>query len=59
LSSPVYYYEYRFDTFNLRHDPEVPALEHEARLHDEFFIAMLEELMTERMWAGALVEPEG
>ena len=37
-------------------DSRIAALEHEARLHHELFRAMLEELMTGRLPAGALVE---
>lgn len=37
-------------------DAKIAALEHEARLHDELFRAMLEELMTGRLRAGALAE---
>ena len=37
-------------------DSRIAALEHEARLYDELFRAMLEELMTGRLRAGALVE---
>jgi len=39
-------------------DAKIAALEHEASLHDELFRAMLEELMTGRLRAGALVENE-
>ena len=38
-------------------DSKIAALEHEARLHDELFRAMLEELMTGRLRAGALATP--
>lgn len=37
-------------------DSRIDALEHEARLHQELFRAMLEELMSGRLPAGALVE---
>ena len=37
-------------------DAKIAALEHEAHLHDELFRAMLEELMTGRLRAGALAE---
>ena len=37
-------------------DSKIAALDHEARLHDELFLAMLEELMCGRLSAGALVE---
>lgn len=40
-------------------DARISALDHEARLHDELFRAMLEELMSGRLAAGALVKPEG
>ena len=39
-------------------DAKIAALEHEAHLHDELFRAMLEELMTGRLRAGALAENE-
>ena len=39
-------------------DDKIAALEHEAHLHDELFRAMLEELMTGRLRAGALAENE-
>jgi len=38
------------------HDSKIAALEHEARLLEELFRAMLEELMSGRLPAGALVE---
>ncbi len=37
-------------------DAKIAALENEARLHEELFRAMLEELMTGRLPARALVE---
>ena len=37
-------------------DSRIAALDHEARLHDELFQAMLEELMTGRLPARALAE---
>jgi type I restriction enzyme, S subunit len=37
-------------------DAKIAALEHEARLHDELFRAVLEELMTGRLRAGSLAE---
>ncbi len=37
-------------------DSKIAALENEARLHEELFRAMLEELMSGRLPAGALVE---
>jgi type I restriction enzyme, S subunit len=37
-------------------DSKIAALDHEARLHQELFRAMLEELMSGRLPAGALVE---
>ncbi|MHC1687944.1 MAG: restriction endonuclease subunit S [Methanothrix sp.] len=37
-------------------DAKIAALEHEAHMHDELFRAMLEELMTGRLRAGALAE---
>lgn len=40
-------------------DACIYALDHEARLHDELFRAMLEELMNGRLAAGALAETEG
>jgi type I restriction enzyme S subunit len=39
-------------------DIKIAALDHEARLHEELFRAMLEELMTGRLPAGALAETE-
>ncbi len=39
-------------------DSKIVALENEARLHEELFRAMLEELMTGRLPAGALAETE-
>lgn len=38
-------------------DAKIAALEQEAHLHDELFRAMLEELMTGRLRAGALATP--
>lgn len=38
------------------YDSKISALDQEARLHDELFRAMLEELMAGRLRAGALVE---
>ena len=37
-------------------DSKIAALDNEARLHQELFRAMLEELMSGRLPAGALVE---
>jgi hypothetical protein len=39
-------------------DSKFAALENEARLHEELFRAMLEELMSGRHPAGTMAEPE-
>lgn len=39
-------------------DSKIAALEHEARLLDELFRAMLEELMSRLLRAAALTQPE-
>jgi type I restriction enzyme, S subunit len=58
ISSPTIKEQSEIEEILTIHDSKITALDHEARLLQELFRAMLEELMSGRLQAGALAAAE-